>query len=210
MTEDSEIDVDALRAELEQIKDAIGLRDRYPSLVRLWLVYGVLVAVASAGSQYVALQDLPEYWHGAIWFVTMSVGGGYQWYAGDRESRPAAAGKPNVLVQFGAILALYFVFVTALSGVDLPPETGEIVVFAVVVALVGTAYLVMAESLRAYYIRRRDRLALAVGGLWMLGFAALAPNVEFLRTWGYAVFGGCYAAYAAGAYLVLSGGGANE
>ena len=74
---------------------------------------------------------------------------------------------------------------------------------SLVVGLVGVAYLVVGEALRAYYIRRRDRFAFYVGGAWMLVLAALLPSIEFFHTWGYATFGVVYAAHAVVSYLLL-------
>jgi hypothetical protein len=44
-----EIDPEQLQAELTQIKDAMGLQERYPSRFTLWLVFGVCVLLASLG-----------------------------------------------------------------------------------------------------------------------------------------------------------------
>lgn len=206
MSEATELDPDALQAELERIKDAMGLRERYPSQFDMWLVFGGLVLVASLGSQFVVLRDLPGYWHPVIWTVLMGAGGVFGWWRRSDEPVPSTGTKPNVLLQAAAVAAMYFVFVFGLA-----PALGgagdrlvSITIFSLIIGLVGTAYIVAGESLKAYFIRRRDRYAFYVGGAWMLVLAALMPNVAVLHTWGYAVYGLLYVAYAVGAYLVLS------
>jgi len=79
-----------------------------------------------------------------------------------------------------------------------------ILLFSLIVALVGVAYVVVGESLKAYQIRRRDRYAFYVGGAWMLVLAVLIPNIEILQTWGYATYGLLYAVHAVGSYVYLA------
>ncbi|MFB6218006.1 MAG: hypothetical protein ABEH77_02335 [Halobacteriaceae archaeon] len=201
-----EVDPEALRSELRTIKEAMGVSERYPSQFRLWLVYGGLVLGASLVSQFVALRGLPGYWHAVAWFGFMGAGGLYGWYTGSSREGAETGTKPNIPLQFGAVFALYFVFLFALAPAfgALEGALRSITVFSLVVALVGAAYLVVGESLKAYYVRRRDRWAFHLGGVWMLALAALLPNVGVLREWGYATFGVVYALYAGGAYLALA------
>lgn len=206
MSEVVDADPEALQTELERIKDAMGLRDRYPSQFGLWLVYGALVLAASLASQFVVLRELPSWWHPVAWFVLMGAGGLYSWRQHSAERTATTDTKPNLLLQGGAVAALYFVFVLGLAPVfeGAPDRLVSITIFSLVVGLVGTAYLVMGESLKAYFIRRRDRYAFYLGGTWMILLAALIPNVASLRTWGYTVFGVTYALHALAAYVVLS------
>ena len=178
MTESQEMDVEALRTELDQIKDAMGIRERSPGAIRVWLVFGALVPVAAAISQYVFLERLSQFYHGVVWVGILGVGG----YFGARRVFDGgdgwnAAGKPNLFVQFGAVYAAVF----------------------------GVAYVVMGSSLRAYYIQRRDRLPFYVGGAWMVALGVAIPYSDFLMEWAYAVFGGLYLLYALGTYVVLRG-----
>lgn len=206
MSEVVDADPEALQTELERIKDAMGLRDRYPSQFGLWLVYGALVLAASLASQFVVLRGLPGWWHPVAWFVPMGAGGLYSWRRQSAERTAASETKPNLLLQGGAVAALYVVFVFGLAPVldGAPDRLVSITIFSLVVGLVGAAYLVMGESLKAYFIRRRDRYAFYLGGTWMIVLAAAMPNVATLRTWGYTVFGVTYALHALAAYVVLS------
>lgn len=206
MSEVVDTDPEALQTELERIKDAMGLRDRYPSQFGLWLVYGALVLAASLASQFVVLRGLPGWWHPVAWFVLMGAGGLYSWRRQSADRTTASETKPNLLLQGGAVAALYLVFVFGLAPVldGAPDRLVSITIFSLVVGLVGAAYLVMGESLKAYFIRRRDRYAFYLGGTWMIVLAAAMPNVATLRTWGYTVFGVTYALHALAAYVALS------
>jgi len=75
MPDDSEIDVEELGRELDQIKDAMGLTERYDGASTQWLLFGLLVPVAAGLSQYVHLETLPAYYHSIIWFGIL--GGGW-------------------------------------------------------------------------------------------------------------------------------------
>lgn len=202
---DPDIDRADLKAELDQIKDAMGLGERYPAEFRLWLVFGVLVFAASLASQYVLLRGLPSYLHGLVWFGFMGAGGAYQWYTVDRDDWSRAGGEPSAYLQAGAVFSLYVVYVLVLGPAldPLPEQQASLVLFSLIVALVGVAYLVMGNTLNAYNIRKLDRYAFYVGGGWMLVLAAAMPNVGFLRTWGYAVYGALFLLHSVGSYIVL-------
>lgn len=206
--EHQEIDPERLRAEVAHIKDAMGLEERYPSRFTLWPVFGVCVLLASLGSQVIALEELSPLLHPAVWFVSVGAGGLYQWWSRpetDGGSRRSSQAKPRLWVQFGAVLAVYGVVVVTVGSVtDVQSGALESLIFSRSVALVGVAYLVLGESLRAYYIRRRDRWAFYVGGAWMVLLAAVIPGVESLETWGYAVFGILYFVHAVASYVALS------
>jgi hypothetical protein len=201
---ESEIDVDALQEEVSQIKDAMGIQDRYPSQFQLWLVYGVLVALAAAVSQFIVLNRLPGWYHPIAWFALLSVAGIVSWLRGGDAGEETAGGKPNIPLQFGVIFAYYVVILAATSAV---PEMSYVVqnavVFGMVVGLVGVAYVVVGSSLSAYYIRKRDRYAFYAGAVWMLPLAAAMMVVPVLQRWGYAAFGGLYLVHSIAAYLLL-------
>jgi hypothetical protein len=204
MSEDPELDVETVRAELDQIKDAMGLQERYPSQFRTWLVYGLLVPVAAAASQVVELQGLAGWWHFVAWTVTMSLGGIYQWWAHPDGYEVASEGKPRIGILAAGVFAYFAVVAGLLAPLSVSDSLGSVLTFAAIVGLVGVSYVVIGETLRAYYVRRRDRLAFLVGGAWMLALAAAMPNVAALREWGYAVYGVLYALHSLAAYAVLS------
>lgn len=207
MSDSTEVDPERLRSELDTIQEAMGLRERYPSQFRYWLLFGLLVVVASAGSQVIVLRELQPYLHGVVWWALLGTAGVYQWWSSDGESNNSTGGlpKPRIGVLWLAVFALYVVFLFALEPAleELTRPTSEILVFSPIVGLTGVAYLVVGEALRAYRVRRRDRLAFYVGGGWMLVLAVLLVQVEFLHTWGYALFGIIYGGHALGSYLVL-------
>lgn len=205
MTDDTEIDPERLQRELDQIKGAMGIRERYPATFEYWAVYGLLVPVAAAVSQYVELAGLPGYWHPIAWFALMGLGGVYSWVGIDDEGTGTADAKPSIPLAFAAVFSYYLVVVVALSQVGpLDRTTEAALVFAMVVGLVGVAYLVVGNALRAYYIRRRDRFAMYVGGAWMVGLAAAIPVFDPLRTWGFAVYGALFGLYPLVTYVALS------
>lgn len=201
---ESEIDIDAVREEVSQIKDAMGLQERYPSQFYLWLVYGVLVALAAGASQLIALNRLPAWFHPVAWFGFVGVAGVVQWLRGEDIDRELAGAKPNIQVQFGGVFAYYVVIIAATSVF---PSVGYLtrsaVIFGMTVGLVGVGYVVVGSSLTAYYIRKRDRYTFYAGGLWMFGLAVAIPVVPELRKWGYAAFGILYLVHSVAAYLLL-------
>lgn len=199
-----EIDIDAVQEEVNQIKEAMGLQDRYPSQFQLWLVYGVLVAMAAGVSQFIVLNQLPGWYHPIAWFGLIGTAGALQWFqAGKSDGKPADA-KPNIQLQFGAVFAYYAVIMTA---VGVFPSVGYLVqsavIFGMTVGLVGIGYIVVGSSLSAYYIRRRDRYSFYAGGVWMFVLAVMIPVVPVLRTWGYSVFGILYLVHSVAAYFLL-------
>jgi hypothetical protein len=206
MSDSNEVDPERLRTELDQIREAMGLRERYPSQFQYWLLFGLLVAVASAGSQLIVLRELPTYLHGVVWWALLGTAGVYQWWStGGESSTTGGMPKPRIGVLWLAMFGLYVVFLFAVGPAldELTRPTSEILVFSPIVGLTGAAYLVVGEALRAYRVRRRDRLAFYAGGVWMLVLAVLLVQVEFLHTWGYAAFGIVYGGHALGSYLAL-------
>jgi len=210
MTEKPEIDVEELRAELDQIKDAMGLQERYEGAATQWLLFGVLVAIAAGLSQYVFLADLPGYWYGVIWIGLLFGGGavGIYWIFGSdaRDLFSTNSDKPG----------LFFIFwVVYLASIPLQviasQYTGEVAedaetmfVLAIILVMIGVAYVIMGNVLKAYYIRARDRYAFYGGGLLMAALGTAIPFVEVLQTWGYAVLGVVYLAYALATYVALN------
>ena len=155
---EGEIDVDELRTELDQIKAAMGIDERYEGATTLWLLFGLAVPVAAALSQYVVLERLPQWYHTLIWLGVL--GGGAE----------------------------------------------SALVLSIIVVMIGAAYGVLGASLRAYFVRRRDRRVFYVGTLWMVALGVAIPRHATLETWEFAAFGASYFVYAMAAYLVLRGG----
>ena len=204
MTENQEFDKAALRKEIETIKDAMGISERYASQFHLWLVYAVLVGMASIGSQAVVSLDLPWWGHWVSWGVFMGIGGIYQQIVTDDTGEGTAEAKPSIGLLYAAVFGYVLVVIAAMSVfLDGSASVVSSTVFAVFVGGVGTAYLLIGNVLKAYYIRRRDRWAFYVGGGWMLVLAALLPQISLLRQWGYAVFGLAFAVHAVSSYLYL-------
>ena len=197
-----DVDPERLQADLDQIKDAMGLQERYPSRFRLWLVIGALVLLGSLGSQVIELEGLSSSLHTAVWLGVWGGVGLYELAVG-RTSGETTGTRPRVGLQFLAVVVTYPAVLLTVGPV-LPDDTGTIVNFALAVGLIGAGYLVIGEALRSYYVRRRDRWAFYVGGAWMLLIAPLLPNVGVLETWGYSVFGVLFAIHAGASYLVLS------
>lgn len=205
MATESDVDADALREELHLIQDAMGIGERYPSRMTDWLVFGLLVAVAAAISQYVHLQGLPAYWHPVVWFLIMGGGSVLAFWRGDSREEDSLA-RPSIPIQFAAVFVAYVPLIVLVAPIDdgLGYRQGSVLVLGLVLVLLGIAYLGVGNALRAYQIRRRDRFTLYLGGLWMMGLGAAMPHSAFLVDWGYATFGGVYLAYALASYAYLA------
>jgi hypothetical protein len=208
MTEDTEIDVEQLRTELDHIKDAMGIQERYGAATSMWLLFGFAVPVASALSQYVFTERLPGWYHALIWAGVL--GGAYAvWFAVADDADELsfrADGKPNLFVQFGLVYFSIFP-IQAITAAFLP-ELGYVdealLVQSLIVVLVGLAYGLLGSSLAAYYVRWRDRAVFYVGTAWMMALGVAIPYVDALQTWPHASFGGLYFVYAVAAYVVLT------
>jgi hypothetical protein len=210
MSDEQEIDVDALRTELDHIKDAMGIRERSPGAIKVWLVFGALVPVAAVCSQYIFLERLPQWYHGLVWFGLLGVGGfaGAQFVFEESTGGWNSDGKPNIVLQFGAVYAAVFAIQLAVAPFlqSLTYEEESMYVLGMILVLLGVAYVVLGSSLRAFLIRTRDRVPFYVGGVWMAALGVAIPYSDVLMEWGYAVFGGAYLVYALGTYGVLSWG----
>lgn len=211
MSQDPDVDVDELRGDIEQIKAAMGIQERYSGATSIWLFFGLAVPVASALSQYVHLEHLPTWYHWLVWLVVL--GGGYAGYLlfSDESIRPSgdSAGTPNLFVQFGLV---YFAAVPLQTiAFEYTADVGYVaksaMALSIIVVMLGVAYGVLGSSMEAFHVRRRDRWLFYVGTLWMIALGMLIPGRPFLETWPYAVFGGLYFVYAIGAYAVMRTGG---
>ncbi|WP_254863464.1 hypothetical protein [Halovivax gelatinilyticus] len=204
MSGETDVDPDALQADLDRIKDAMGLRERYPMAFQLWLLYGGLVVLAAFGSQAVATFELTRWGHFLTWAGLMGLGSLVaRWRFGTFSGGDAT---PNLWVQTLAVFGLIVAAFAAMDPVvgDASRTVDEAVTFAVIVSGIGAAYVVHASSLRAYHVRARDRYAFYAGGAWMLAYGPLMANVAFLLEWGYAAFGILFGLHAVASYVVLS------
>lgn len=212
---DQEIDVEALRTELDHIKDAMGLRDQYRSAPEQWLLFGTLVPVAAALSQYVHLQEMAPWYHTPIWLTVLGVGGTFgNWLLlGEARARRSptellyGGPKPNVflplVVVYFASVPIQIIFTPFFD--DIGYHTGSIYILGLILVLLGVAYVLVGNVMKAHYIRFRDRLAIYAGGLWMVPLGVAMPYSDVLLEWGYAAFGASYFVYAAVTYAILRG-----
>lgn len=207
---DEEIDVEALQAELTQIKDAMGIQDRYSAAAEIWLFFGVLVVIAAALSQYVHLKELPAVLHTVIWLGVFAGGFSVWWLVSDAPSEMTwtTDGKPNLVVLFAIPYAASVPLQTVAGSYvgDLAYQAESAMVLSIILIMLGVAYGAMGAGLKAYYIRRRDRLPLYVGTVLLVGLGVAIPTADVLEQWAYAVFGGVYFAYALVSYAYLRRG----
>ncbi len=205
-------DVEALRSDLEQIKEAMGIQERYSGATSLWLLLGVVVAAAAAMSQYVHLERLPAAYHWPIWMGVLGAGFGLWVLVSDdpEEMSWSTADKPNLFLQFGLVYAASIPTqsVARVYTGELGYEADSVLALSIILVFLAVAYGVLGSSLRAYRILFRDRAVFYVGTVWMLGLALAMPVVDVLETWPYAVFGGVYLVYALGAWVFLTQTGA--
>lgn len=203
MSED--VDPQALQQDLDRIKDAMGIAERYESAPEQWLLFGVLVAAGSAVSQFLVFERAASFWYPVTWFGLFGAGSVALSRRYDYAFGPGR-GDPNVGFQ---ILVVYLgSFATQFVARPFIAELGYLAENALTLGLVavmlGLGYLVAGETLKAYRIRARDRYVLHGGGVLLVVFGIAIPNVEVLHTWGYAAFGASYVVYAAASYLVLT------
>jgi len=206
MGSNESVDPDALRDDIDRIKDAMGIAERYESAPEQWLLFGALVAVGSAISQVLVLERAAGFWIPVVWFGLFGASAiGLSWRY-DYSFGPGAH-DPNIgfqilVVYLGSFATLFAVGPFVQESLGYLAESA--LVLGIIVVMLGLAYLVAGETLKAYRIRARDRYLLHGGGVLMVGLGIAIPNVEALHTWGFAAFGASYAVYAAASYLVLS------
>lgn len=213
MTE--EIDRKGLKEEVSQIKESMGLySEDNPLDAGSWLMWGLLVGIASLVSQVVLSYRMPGYFYSIIWFGSMfGIGFPIQiWRSkkGTGEKSFTTSNKPNfgvlwlaVFAGGGVIIANMFKMIDV-SGLSYTTVTAYIA--SSILGLVGIAYLLMGNDLRSYYIRRRDRWTFYIGGLWILIFSFLIPTFSELHEWVYLIYGILYVTHSLGSYLYLREG----
>lgn len=207
MSDTTDLDPDELRRELDQIKGAMGLQERRPGWTRDALVFGVAVAFAGLVSQLIELRGMPEYFHSVTWFGTMGAAWilSYWVLAPETEPRADESAVPSTGFVYGALVATWLALQVLLGpAFGTPALPSSATVFGLTVILVGTAYLLIGQLLKAHYVRRRDRFAFYAGGAWMLPLGAAVTHVPLLQTYVYGVYGGCFLAYAVASYWVLT------
>jgi hypothetical protein len=210
MSDEPDVDPAELEAQLSQIKSAMGIDERYEGATSQWLLFGFLVPIAAAASQYVLLQELPGIYHAVIW-IGLLFGGGFvgSWLWADTDGGGAntpSSGSPSLWFVFVTVYLSTFpiLFIVFQFTDGLGYEAQNALILGSVLVMIGVAYLVEGNVLRAYYIRARDRYALYGGGVLLIGLGVAIGSIEILWTWGYAVFGALYFVYAMVSYAVLT------
>lgn len=204
MSEDSQVDPSELQAQLDQIKTAMDIDERYPGQRRMWLVYGLAIGLTAIVTNVSFVVDMPDWGYVVLWFAMAGAIIGAQWQLVSRSRPEGAAGGIDwrvIGVAFVAALLALWVAVGDVIGQNTEGAVRGAHFFSHVVLFIGLGFLVAGVVLRAERIRRRDRLPFYFGGLWMLLLAAFVPHVEILQYWGYAVFGVAFLCHSVATYL---------
>lgn len=203
-----DVDPAELQAQLEDIKGAMGLEEQYPGRARLWLVGGFLIGLAALLVQatYFLNETLSGTTYGLIWtaFLVVAVAAG--WLTASRLPRAEPpANAPSWRAVFGSLFAFLVVASSAAGRIaDFAPGLEQATLFfGLAIAAVGLALLLTGAVLRAYHIRRRDRLVFYAGGLWVLAFAAVFPHFQILRYVGVGIFGVLLIGYSIASWAYL-------
>lgn len=199
-----DVDVDSLGRDVDAIREAMGIEDRYPGQSRMWLVYGIAIGVATIGTNAAFGLGAPEYTYFGIWsLMTASVfGAQYFLVSGVSESAPT---RVNWRHLFGSLVVGYLALFSSVGDLVAANTEGAlrgIHFFSHLVVFLGLTLLVTGVALGAERIRLRDRLPFYVGGIWMLAFAAFLPYIPGLRLWGLSAFGVLFVTHSVGAYIL--------
>ena len=207
LTMTEEIDKKALLNEVREIREAMGLHESYPSQAKSWVLWGVLVGIAGILTQIVALKKLPGYYVGTIWIGLMfGIGMPLQIKITnpDESKRPQTGTKPSFGILTVAIFATAFLLAfnvgTLLKNVDYY-ESGAYIA-STIIAMVGTYYILSGNQLKAYYVRKKDRYSLYIGGMWVLGLSLVLPHFHLLARWCYGIYGISFLVYSLTAYYL--------
>lgn len=206
-----EIDTKQLKKEVSQIKSAMGISDeRFRYNPRFWLYWGMLIGLASLLSQIAVIYRVPEYLS-IIWF-TLFFGGtfasGYILRSEDSErSSMIQENKPKMWIVFfsvavGGMVVLQNMF-SHLN--DMGYYYNISIIASTIWGLIGIAYLLTGNTLKAYYIRAKDRYTFYIGGILIILMSMLTPNVEFLQKWTYSIFGVFFIAFSVTSYFYMKG-----
>lgn len=206
---EEEIDPESLREDLDQIKTAMGLKERYPGQGRIWLAYGGLVGGFSLVLQLPFAFPVSNWVNPVTWVAFVLLGLGSRWILGRRT--PAAADPPTApgwLPIVAGLIAFLFVLSaissTVIQGASVSGLLQGAYFFAVAIAAGGLGVVVVGNALAGHRIRRRDRLEFYAGGAWMLAVAASFPNSEWLRYFGYGTFGVLTIVHAVASYWLVT------
>jgi hypothetical protein len=200
-----DIDKESLQAEIGQIKEAMGLHERYPYMTKIWLVEEVLVGIIAIGMQFAFRGALSIYWL-AMLIVGIVVVEQVTFRRIIRDSEQPSTGlKPSVNILVLAMVLGIFALVTGLDPLIDHSAVDETVMSAVLItALSGILYLAVGNMLVAYSIKKADRYAIYIGGLWLFVLAGAMTHIPFLQYWAYAAFGVSVIVHGIGSYSVLS------
>ncbi|WP_248517072.1 hypothetical protein [Salinarchaeum laminariae] len=204
--DDSEdaVDPDALRADLDAIKSAMGLEQRYPGQARMWLLYGAAIGLAAILKNVAFALELPSAGYVGIWFALVAVVIGAQWRLVSRTSGVTAPGvdwRQLFTVMVVALITLWASVGDVVGNATTGAERGAHF-FSHVLVFLGLTFLVVGIVLGTERIELRDRLPFYAGGAWMLLLAGFIPHVRTLQLGGWAVFGALFALHSLIAYLV--------
>jgi hypothetical protein len=200
-----DVDPVDLQRQIDDIKGAMGLDERYPGQRRMWLVYGATIGLTAIVTNFLFALDLPTAGYIGIWFLMAGVIVIAQWRLVSGTASDAPSTGPGWRVIGGSIVAGLFALWTSVSDPIEASTTGAeqgAHYFSHLVLFLGLGFLIAGAALRAEQIRRRDRLPFYVGGLWMVGLAAIIPWVELLHLFGYVVFGVLFLVHSVGAYVL--------
>lgn len=204
----ADVDPAELREDIDQIKTAMGIDERYPGQGRGWLAYAAIVGGVSFALQVLFLTPLPEWVYTATWVVFAALSVGSVWVLARRTSREGTPALPDLWVIPAGLGLLLFVLTVVSQPVAGAADVDGVVVgayfFAVAIALAGLGFVLLGNALKAHRIRARDRRVFHAGGLWMLAYASVFPNVEALQYVGYGVFGALSLVHAVVSYYVLA------
>lgn len=208
MSEDAtaeDVDAEDLQRQLDEIKGAMGLAERYPGQRRMWLVYGVVVGGVAILTNVAFAFPLPNLAYVLAWFGMVAVVAVAQWrlVSGTAGDRPTTG--PNWLAVVGALALALLALWTALGDLVGTNTAGVVQgahYFSHVLVFFGLGFLLTGTLLRTEQVRRRDRLPFYVGGVWMLVLGAFVPHVEALQYWGYGAFGALFLVHSLASYAL--------
>lgn len=207
MSEGSDVDPAELQAQLDQIKTAMAIDERYPGQRRMWLVYGVTIGLAAIATNASFVFDVPDPVYAVLWLGMAALVVGAQWRLVSRsrpDQIPGGVDWRVIGVGFVAAILALWTAIGELLGQNTTGALRGAHFFSHVILFMGLGFLVAGAVLRAEQVRLRDRLPFYLGGLWMLVLASIFPYVEFLQYWGYGVFGAGFLIHAVGTYLLTS------
>ncbi len=203
-----EIDKKALKKEINEIKDAMGLKERYPSRASMWLWVGAFVGIACLLSQIVAFSGASNLWYPVIWFGGVSISQILQKkIRKDRKKEVIKTGtKPSNWIPYLVMLLIAFVVIWNIGPLFDGLDQVEITAYtaSTIFLMMGAYYFLMGNQLKAYYIRKKDRNAFYVGGGIFVILSAVVPHFYILQKWMWTIYGIAFLGFSLSTYYVLS------